>query len=666
MNQAHEVHPLLALVEAVEAVSETDKIGRRRALRDHALIGDRLDAAAIWWREDPAAVDVLLDRLAEAISKDAAKIQRDNIQRRAKEQTAKKGPHLRAVEPDEQEADCGCPWEHARPLGWPVDPSGVYRLTRSPTGETDVVRVTMAPLVMLGRAEDIETGAYHVEIAWRTGERWTREWVPRSVAADARAVVGLAERGAPVSTSTARHVVSYLSAAEACPGLHESATVGRQGWHEGGVFALGETVFAPPDYDGPEVSVASHAAPELFGAVRTTGTREGWAAAWAECSDRPIAAAAVYASAAAPLLKILGVQSFFVDWSDESGRGKTTALRMGASVWGSDRGLIRTWESTPTYLERVAALGCDLPVFLDESTRGHDPRKAAETATVAYKLANETGKGRGTIKGVQQSSTWRSVFLSTGEMRLIDVSQDQGLRGRIVSVTGPPTGLHGAERSDRIKAIVLANHGHLGRDLIRWLVEADHEALRASHRAKVAVYADPEQLPTRYARRLVDYVAAMEVAADILHTHLGLPRPKESPIAEIWRQVQTGSKDADRPAEALRAVWEAVVSRRAAMWGRHQTQGDKDILPAGGWIGAWDHSAPWQWVAVRPAEVDAILTRAGFSRSAVAPAWKARGWIKTGKTGLTYPTTVDGEQVKCFWFLIEGLRKSGAIDEDEF
>lgn len=660
MQRAPEVPPLLALVEAVEAVDKPERI---RVSREHALTGDRLDAAAVWWREDPGAVDVLIDRLGEALSKGAAKTLAENIRRRAKEQTSRKGPRLVTPEDEASEpndADLSCPWPSSVPEGWIASDRGVWRLADSPDGVVPK-RLAYAGIVTTGGAVDVETGERWLDVAWTGADGWRRETVARRAALDAREVVALASLGAPVASPWGGELALYLAASESALTSPLGRTSGRLGWLPGGGFAAGPVSVGG---DGPITVRAEGGYSQYLGYRAPSGTLAGWLAAWSSVSEHPIAACAVYAACAAPLLALTGCPSFLVDWSAEQGRGKTTALRLGASVWGrpDEQGLLLAWSVTPTFVERMAAFGCDLPLFLDETNRV--PLAARPTlAQLIYTLANGQGKGRGTVEGVQQVASWRTVVLSTGEARLTAYTQDEGTRGRVISMTGPPLGKHGAERAEALRSDLLEHFGHVGPALIRWLVDTDRAKIKARYQEIVKTYADAPDLPTRTARRLAQYVALLDLTAKILHGPLKVPRPAVDPIAEVWRQVCSESTDADRPAEALRHVYEIAASRPTSWFGRHECDREETPrVPGGGWLGVWQSGDLWVRLAWISVSLRAELERAGHQPDQIFSQWARRGWLESTEGRTTKIVRLDGLSARCVVIRRSALIEVGAVE----
>ena len=108
-----------------------------------------------------------------------------------------------------------------------------------------------------------------------------------------------------------------------------------------------------------------------------------------------------------------------------SSSGKSTALKVAASVWGNPEGYCRLWRSTTNGLEGLAALHNDGLLILDELSQV-DPKEAGEAA---YLLANGQGKTRASRTGtVKQSSRWSLIFLSAGEESLTSLMAKAGLR----------------------------------------------------------------------------------------------------------------------------------------------------------------------------------------------------------------------------------------------
>ena len=108
---------------------------------------------------------------------------------------------------------------------------------------------------------------------------------------------------------------------------------------------------------------------------------------------------------------------------DSSG-GKTTLLRVAASVWGGANYLLR-WRATSNGLEAQAAMHSDTLLVLDELGQV-EPKEAGENS---YMLANGSGKDRSDRNGnARARKTWRVLFISAGEISLSEHMAQAGKR----------------------------------------------------------------------------------------------------------------------------------------------------------------------------------------------------------------------------------------------
>ncbi|MBB4842492.1 putative DNA primase/helicase [Paucibacter oligotrophus] len=125
---------------------------------------------------------------------------------------------------------------------------------------------------------------------------------------------------------------------------------------------------------------------------------------------------------AGPLLRLAGVESGGFQFRGDSSGGKTTALKVAASVYGPP-GYMQRWRTTDNALEATAVQHSDSLLILDEFGQ-LEPKVAGECA---YMLANEQEKGRATRGGLaKRRRTWRLLFLSSGELGLGDHMRQAG------------------------------------------------------------------------------------------------------------------------------------------------------------------------------------------------------------------------------------------------
>lgn len=251
----------------------------------------------------------------------------------------------------------------------------------------------------------------------------------------------------------------------------------RTGWHDGRVFVT------------PSASIAATGAGRQFvfqsessveDTLSTAGDFDTWRDAVARrCVGNSRLSFVLSCAFAAPLAHVLGVPTGGFHLQGDSSLGKTTALLVAASVWGSHK-YKRQWRQTDNALESVAAQHCDLLLILDEIGQA-DGRIVGECV---YMLGNEMEKGRATRGGMaRRVRTWRLLFLSSGEKSLSDYMREAGRKVNegqevrmpsIVADAGAGLGmleaLHdipsGRDFSDTLQRVTASHHGHAGR---RWL-----------------------------------------------------------------------------------------------------------------------------------------------------------------------------------------------------
>ena len=210
------------------------------------------------------------------------------------------------------------------------------------------------------------------------------------------------------------------------------------------------------------------------------------AAAWRErvgafCVGNSRLVFAVACAFAGPLLRPAGTESGGFHYRGDSSSGKTTALRLAASVYGGTNYMQR-WRTTDNALEAIAAQHCDSLLILDELAQV-EGKVAGECA---YMLANEQSKARATRNGAPRARlSWRLLFLSAGELGLADHMAEGMKRARagqevrmadIPADAGAGMGafenLHdfagGAVFSSHLTREAQACHGAPGRAFIQW------------------------------------------------------------------------------------------------------------------------------------------------------------------------------------------------------
>ena len=255
--------------------------------------------------------------------------------------------------------------------------------------------------------------------------------------------------------------------------------VDRLGWHGTNYVTPGETIG-----DGNEI-VVYQSTQSIEPAFSISGTAEDWrknVSSMVAGNSRLIFA--VNVALAAPLLDLTGEDSGGFHLVGTSSTGKSTALKISASIWGSPAHYPRLWRATANGLEGLAALHNDGLLILDELAQA-DPKEAGEAA---YMLANGQGKTRaGRTGAARQSASWRLLFLSAGEITLTSLMATVGKKSHagqeirlaeIEADAGAGLGLfedlHDVALPDEFAVLIkdraIQHHGAVGLAWLRYIV----------------------------------------------------------------------------------------------------------------------------------------------------------------------------------------------------
>lgn len=560
--------------------------------------------------------------------------------------------------------DLDFPEDLVVPMGYELMGSGVYRVRLRDDGTEDHERIAHSPLFISGVSTDVDGAGTALTLRWYDGRAWRSRSIPRKTAMVARSLAEESQHDVPVSSVSASDIVGYLEAflAANAASLPLRKTSTSLGWREG-AFLLGSKLIGPdgPIEDPPvTLNVDDPGIVQLSAGYRTSGTWEAWVDIVQKLAPYPRIMLALYASLCPPLLRLVpDAPNFLVDFSGETSQGKTTTLRLAASVWGSpserDGGLIRMWDSTATFIERVGAFGSDLPLILDDSKRA----KPGAISKIVYAVSQGVGRGRGTVSGVQVSGTWRTVLLSTGEAPLTSYSTDGGAAARCLTLWGSPFGLTSqAELAREVTLGLYDNHGHLGPRALAWLQQPER-ADWVKHEYRSAL-----QGWSRYtngnavAERAAAYLAVLEVAANVAR-QLGVPRAEGDPLGDAWRAVANATEAADRATLALHDLHGYAVANAHAFFGRHYAneRDNTPKVPPRGWAGAWSRELTWGYVAILPRVVKELFRDWKYDYEAVVTTWRDRGWLRTIPTdkGPAIPTVLDGGRPRCLQILRDAI-----------
>ncbi|GAB3718315.1 DUF927 domain-containing protein [Nocardiopsis nanhaiensis] len=551
----------------------------------------------------------------------------------------------------------GLPARTETPNNYRVNHGGVF-VKRLVGGNVAWARFAFSPLAMTATFEDPD-GNQYVELSWTDhtlgSSRTISRIVSRHIIRQGRKLIEqLGAAGLPVIEGDARAVERWLAEFEAANrGQVPSEKLARWlGWQDDGSFV------ASPD-EGIKVDVAYEETRGPARSHRRKGTVQGWQDTIATLENYPVPRVVLAAAFAAPLLRALGLNSFTVDVSSRSTKGKTTALQIAGSVWfdpSEHANAMSNWRSTLYSIEKRLNLVRGIPAIFDETMAVADDKIIDE---VLYQVPMNHGKARsGGAFG--NMLPWETILLSSGERPALSFTTSQGAAARILGTTIAPFGDNGGPTAFAAREGVTAHHGHAGPEFVRYLQErlsdpGGRDALRKRHKELSEQLKGDSDMTARRA----PMVAAL-VLAEITACRIGL-LPYEAMPLEQWEALfSTPNRTDDRPEMAMDVLREYVAGHSGELFPGN----DRDSRqPAPGWLGVRHVDDSGECTALLPDRVRKILENSGYSLEAVIGGWLDSGYLKTRENqrpAHLIPKRFAGTRVKCLFFTEDAIELSGS------
>jgi putative DNA primase/helicase len=341
----------------------------------------------------------------------------------------------------------------------------------------------------------------------------------------------------------------------------------RAGWHN----SEGKAVYVQPRHtfgDSPEHRVIFQSDSAMENTFRSAGTLDQWRSKVAAlCVGNSRLAFAVSCAFAGMAMKWVKAESGGFHLRGDSSSGKTTALRVAASVFGGDS-FMQRWRATDNAIEAIAAQHCDALLVLDELAQV-ESKQAGE---IAYMLGNGQGKARMNRSALSKPLLrWNLLFLSAGEVGLAQHVAESGKRvraGQEVRMVDMPadTGLHGAFDTLHDHESAPAFSDAITKACSRW-----HGTAAPAFIEHLIAY--QEGLPARLGAA-VDAVAALMIpeAASGQVVRVGRRFALVAAAGELATQAGITGWPEGEATRAARSCFEAWLSARGGLGNLEQTQ----------------------------------------------------------------------------------------------
>jgi uncharacterized protein (DUF927 family) len=528
-----------------------------------------------------------------------------------------------------------------------VSARGVFFIRTDDDGNEKPPQWLCSPLTVTAQTRDAKSGAWGRLLEWRDADGIRHQWaMPMELlqgdGADVRRE--LASQG--LNIAAGKSARDLLSAYIQC--WREDARarcVDRLGWH-GGVYVTPHEAIG----ESGEVVVFQNAH-AIEPAFATSGTVETWrdsVGALAAGNSRLVFALSI--AFAGALADVAGEDSGGFHFRGASSSGKTTALKVAASVWGSPNAYPRLWRATVNGLEGLAALHNDGLLILDELSQAD----AKETGQAAYLLANGQGKARASRTGTaRQSARWRLLFFSAGEeslsamlsragrkpnagqeIRLADIEADAGANMGVFEV------LHGhataAAFALAVKDAATQSHGAVGVEWLRRIVSdrsklPDIIAANTKQFSRDVLPAEASGQVSRVARRF-----ALAAVAGELATHYGLTGwekgEAEKAAQKCFRAWLEGFGGAGNREERsmLSQVKAFFESHGASRFENLNADADQRIINRAGFFRTGSNGQTEYLVLPESFKRDVCQ---GYDAKSVTAALVSAGWLEKGSDG---------------------------------
>lgn len=556
---------------------------------------------------------------------------------------------------DEVLADAPIDFAPEIPRNWNIGADGVRRLGSEP------YCVAPAPILLVARDRNIHSGQQFVTVAWFCDGRWFSHSCPRGVIATSRAIVELANFGCPVNSNVAAGLVQWLAEFEAANSTRLPMRIlsGQMGWQNHGElgFLCGE-LHIPAIDESTDVTTPSAVAFQpadvgnqaVVAGLKRKGSLPKWIDAVRSVSGLSRVMFTLYASFASVLIEILGASNFAVDIAGETSCGKTTALRLAASVWGnpdetSSGSVVSSWDSTRVGVERRCDALRNIPTILDDTKTARDKPCIEQ---VLYEFVSGHGRIRGSEKGLAATGTWKACLISSGESPLTAYSKSGGTRARTLELWGSPFADSSPATACLVNELnfkILNNYGHAGPAFVefllanreQWPTWRDHHAHLKSEFTECA--------EDSITARKCEAFATISLAAILVDQAFDSQWEAPDVIDDLWDELTEAAGEARPANRALKYVEDWSMANNEKFIPPNHCRSKE---PSNGWVGRFlvpqsrsrrpsRSRNDWHVVAFFPHQLERILREGGFDEfEAIVRAWNDNGWLETSENRSRY------------------------------
>lgn len=328
------------------------------------------------------------------------------------------------------------------------------------------------PILPIQRLINAETGKEKIKLAFKKGSTWKEIITDKGVIASANKVVSLADYGVSVTSETAKNLVRFLSDIENLnlDYISTQISTSKLGWIQGEFMPYGNSVI----FDNENKYKAA------YESIVENGSYEIWMklARKVRKSDRIEPKIYLAGSLASALVEPLNALPFIINLWGETGKGKTVAIMLAASVWANPGGndFVTDPKTTIAALELRLDFLNNLPMLMDDMAQLKD-KYSGDFSELVYMLCSGKGKDRANASmGLNKSTTWRNVILTNGEHSMVTETMQGGAINRIIDVEMADGYIF--DNGNQVVETIKQNYGFAGRQFIDTLHEIGMDRVR--------------------------------------------------------------------------------------------------------------------------------------------------------------------------------------------
>lgn len=408
---------------------------------------------------------------------------------------------------------------------------------------------------------NIEKSQLHYDLQWVDRGRVYTETITAGSLATKKELLKLADMSLGVNDVNARDLINYLDKYVSYNELEEDHLVERLGHIKDGFIH-------PLNAEEKRVKILPPDAGErqYLEAFQTAGTSEEWIEeVFERIKHHPKVVLMVLSSFTSVILKDLKLDPFIIDMAGVTSEGKTTALKVAASVWGTGH-LVGEWNLTKVAAERKAAFLNSFPLMLDD-TRKANPK---ELQAFVYNFSGGRSKGRGSVEGSQAELTWNNLLLSTGEDSLNAYAENAGgVAARVLPITGLPFEDEDFKFFNEIYGAIDNHYGAIGLEFLKHWEDKKKIAL--------PMYQEYNDLFQQKAQdnkvisRISRHYAAIVYTGRLLNEFFGIDIDIRL-LSYLFDEINAENKSTDKPMQLLESMLSDLDSDRGAVFGQFLPQ----------------------------------------------------------------------------------------------